>query len=224
MIEVGQLVREVGASAARAIEDELDWEHLPHTHAFAFCAVSMNHESRTGWDADVVLRDGQAMRMTVVLDEDRLGYTNATFDHDGTENGRTVCRIEPDGADHCTMHLRFFVPTRPGLNHASAGAFYTAMWNRLIDEDEPKMIYREAALKAGAAPHKVRRVVTLSDGSEHAVPLVCPHQGLPLTAEPGADGIIQCPWHGYRFDVRTGLCVSGRVKGWKTAPVAGLSS
>lgn len=215
MIEVGELTREVGASAARAIEDELDWEHLPYTHAFAFSAVSMNHADRRGWDADVVLQDGQAMRMTVELDEDRLGYTNATFDHDGTENGRTVCRIAPDGPDHCTMHLRFFVPDRPGLDPASVGAFYTAMWNRLIDEDEPKMIYRSAALKAGAAPHKARRSVALADGSKHAIPLVCPHQGLPLSADPDGDGIIICPWHGYRFDVRTGTCVSGQIKGWR---------
>lgn len=215
MIEVGQLEREVGASAARAIEDELDWEHLPYTHAFAFSSVSMNQADRKGWDADVVLRDGQAMRMTVVIDEDRLGYTNATFDHDGTENGRTVCRIDPRGPDGCTMRQRFFVPDRPGLDHEAVGAFYTAMWNRLIDEDEPKMIYRAAALKAGAAPHKERRMVTLEDGSEHAVPLVCPHQGLPLNAEPDGDGIIQCPWHGYRFDVRTGACLSGQIKGWR---------
>ncbi len=36
----------------------------------------------------------------------------------------------------------------------------------------------------------------------------CPHRGLPLAAEgrpiddPG--GVIRCPWHGSRFDVRTG--------------------
>jgi nitrite reductase/ring-hydroxylating ferredoxin subunit len=215
MIAVGDLTRDIGASAARAIEDELDWEHLPYTHAFAFSSVSKNYADRSGWDANVVLRDGQAMRMTVVLDGDRLGYTNATFDHDGTENGRTVCRIEPTGPDSCTMRLRFFVPDRPGLDRDAVGEFYTAMWNRLIDEDEPKMIYRTAALRAGAAPHKARRKVTLADGSEHAVPLVCPHQGLPLEAEPDGDGIIQCPWHGYRFDVRTGVCLSGQIKGWR---------
>jgi len=215
MIEVGELVREVGASAARAIEDELDWEHLPHVHAFAFADVALNHADRGGWDANVVLRDGPAMRMTVTLDPDRLGYTNATFDLDGTANGRTVCRIEPAGPENCTMRLRFFVPDRPDLERDAAGAFYTAMWNRLIDEDEPKMIYRAAALKAGAAAHKARRSVTLPDGSQHEVPLVCPHQGLPLSVAPDTDGIIQCPWHGYRFDARTGTCISGRIKGWR---------
>ncbi|MEQ1689070.1 MAG: Rieske (2Fe-2S) protein [Sphingopyxis sp.] len=215
MIEVGQLERHVGASVARAIEDELDWEHLPFTHASTFSAVKLIGADRAGWEADVVLADGSAMRMRVTIDDDRMGYANATFDVDGTENGRTVCRIAALGADACHMALRFFVPDRAGLNREAAGAFYTAMWNRLIDEDEPKMIYRAAALRAGAAPHRDRRSVTLVDGSVHAVPLVCPHQGLPLNCEPDADGILQCPWHGYRFDVRTGVCISGRIKGWK---------
>ena len=177
MIEVGELLREVGATAARAIEDELDWEHLPHVHAFAFESITLNHADRQGWDADVLLRDGQAMRMTVVLDEDRLGYTNATFDADGSENGRTVCRIAPGKGERCTMHLRFFVPGRPGLDQTAAGAFYIAMWTQLIDEDEPKMIHRTRALREGAKLHKARRQVTLADGTVFAVQEVA---GFPL--------------------------------------------
>jgi nitrite reductase/ring-hydroxylating ferredoxin subunit len=36
----------------------------------------------------------------------------------------------------------------------------------------------------------------------------CPHLGLSLTSGPGGrkyeDGVVQCPWHNSRFDVRTG--------------------
>ena len=216
MIEVGELVRHVGASAARAIENELDWEHLPFVHAFAFASITLNHGDRTGWDANVVLRDGQTMRMTVALDEDRLGYVNSTFDLNGIENGRMLCRITPGEGDACTLHLRFFVPETPGLDQAAVGSFYTAMWTQLIDEDEIKMIQRTRALREGAKLHKERRQVVLADGSVCDVPLVCPHQGLPLTAEPDSDGLITCPWHGYRFDVRTGACVSGQIKGWRS--------
>jgi nitrite reductase/ring-hydroxylating ferredoxin subunit len=28
--------------------------------------------------------------------------------------------------------------------------------------------------------------------------------------EPDADGCITCPWHGYRFDIATGLSADGR--------------
>ncbi|QJB70716.1 Rieske (2Fe-2S) protein [Parasphingorhabdus halotolerans] len=77
------------------------------------------------------------------------------------------------------------------------------------------MIYRTNALRAGAAPHKQRRTAMLADGSACAVPVVCPHQGLPLDCEPDGDGVMTCPWHGYRFDARTGACLSGQIKGWR---------
>jgi nitrite reductase/ring-hydroxylating ferredoxin subunit len=97
-------------------------------------------------------------------------------------------------------------------------AFYSATWNRLIDEDEPKMIYRSRAMREGAKLHAPRRQVTLADGSVCAVPLVCPHQGLPLDVEPDGDGVMVCRWHGYRFDARTGKCLSGQIKGWASRP------
>ena len=76
-------------------------------------------------------------------------------------------------------------------------------------------IHRARALREGAKLHKERRQVTLADGSVCDVPLVCPHQGLPLDCEPDGEGVMTCPWHGYRFDARTGGCLSGQIKGWK---------
>ena len=39
-----------------------------------------------------------------------------------------------------------------------------------------------------------------------AIYSVCPHQGGPLD-EGGVDGkTVTCPWHGWQFDVTTGLC------------------
>ncbi len=32
----------------------------------------------------------------------------------------------------------------------------------------------------------------------------CPHVGLPLAGGKIVDGTIQCPWHGSRFDLRSG--------------------
>ena len=40
----------------------------------------------------------------------------------------------------------------------------------------------------------------------HAIYQVCPHQGGPLD-EGGLDGtVVTCPWHGWQFDVTTGVC------------------
>jgi nitrite reductase/ring-hydroxylating ferredoxin subunit len=213
MIEVGQLSRDVGASRARAIEDEMDWEHLPYVHASTFDEVELIEESKTGWCANVVLKDGTAMEMRVSIDEDGCGYTNATFT-DGVENGRAECRVEDTGPDSCRMDFRFFIPEDSPFPREMAGPFYSEMFSRLVDEDEPKMIHRTAALAAGARAHKPRREVLLADGSTVQVPLVCPHQGLPLECEPDAAGIMTCPWHGHRFDARTGRCVSGHKERW----------
>jgi NAD(P)H-dependent nitrite reductase small subunit len=44
------------------------------------------------------------------------------------------------------------------------------------------------------------------DGKVCAVYQGCPHQGGPLS-EGGIDGnIVTCPWHGWEFDVTTGVC------------------
>jgi hypothetical protein len=213
MVQVGDLVRDLAASAAMAVEDELDWEHLPHVHASTFRAAALVRADRDGWEADVELQDGARMRMKVTLDPDRLGYTNATFS-DGRENGRAVARLVDTGPDRCRMHLRFYVPDAPQPDLAAAGAFYSAVFGRIIDEDEPKMIHRAAFLKIGPAALRLRRTLRLADGATVEAPRLCPHQGLPLDGEPDDDGVITCPWHGYRFDARTGACLSGQIRGW----------
>ncbi|MGH8014179.1 MAG: Rieske (2Fe-2S) protein, partial [Candidatus Binataceae bacterium] len=39
--------------------------------------------------------------------------------------------------------------------------------------------------------------------------VVCPHLLGPLENTQVRDGIIECPWHGHRFNVITGDCISG---------------
>lgn len=222
MIEVGQLERDLRASAALAVEDELDWEHLPYVHATTFSAVSLVRKDSDGWEADVALTDGTALRMRVTLDADHMGYTNATFS-EGVENGRAVARLEATGPDSCRIKLSFFAPDTPQMDPAAAAQFYRDVFTRILDEDEPKMMHRAKALREGPAARKLRRSVTLADGSTCEVPVVCPHQGLPLDCEPDADGVMTCPWHGYRYDARTGRCISGQIRGWtNSAESAGV--
>lgn len=55
-----------------------------------------------------------------------------------------------------------------------------------------------------------RRIAVYRVGGElHALDGVCPHRGGPLgEGTVGADGVATCPWHGWRFDVRTGRCAN----------------
>ena len=216
MIEVGRIERDLGAHADYAVEDELDWEHLPHVHASTFSTATLIHADEDGWEADVVLTSGDPMRMRVTMHEDRMGWINSTFT-DGVENGRAVSRLEATGPESCRITISFFVPEAPAGDAAAAGAFYCDLFNRLLDEDEPKMILRAKAVRDGPAARRERRISKLADGSTIQVPRVCPHQGLPLDCEPNAQDVMTCPWHGYRFDARTGQCLSGQIRGWREA-------
>ena len=43
------------------------------------------------------------------------------------------------------------------------------------------------------------------DGQFYAVNYVCPHMGGPLGEGKLHGHVVECPWHGWTFDVRTGL-------------------
>ena len=46
----------------------------------------------------------------------------------------------------------------------------------------------------------------------------CPHWRGPLGDCAIEDGILTCPWHGYRFDLETGRSVEGRSIRLRPAP------
>lgn len=47
------------------------------------------------------------------------------------------------------------------------------------------------------------------DGAIFAIGNICPHQGAPLANGFFEDGIVECPLHGWMFDVRTGRALNG---------------
>jgi len=61
------------------------------------------------------------------------------------------------------------------------------------------------------------RIVEL-DGELIVHSTVCPHQLGPLDSEV-RDGQIECPWHGFRFDLRSGRQIDGRCKLAEAPPV-----
>jgi nitrite reductase (NADH) small subunit len=46
------------------------------------------------------------------------------------------------------------------------------------------------------------------DGKALAVDGVCPHRGGPLAEGAVAGGVVTCPWHGWKVDLRSGACVA----------------
>jgi len=59
------------------------------------------------------------------------------------------------------------------------------------------------------------------DGEVLAIQNRCLHVGNPIDDGSVVDGCVTCPWHGWRYDLRSGqhLTVFGRRKGLRTYPV-----
>jgi nitrite reductase/ring-hydroxylating ferredoxin subunit len=213
MIEVGRYERDLRASVARLIENALDWEHLPHLHDSSFSAISLHQADEDGWTADAVLPGGTPVLLQLTLDPDRLGWVTVTS-RDGTAIARIESRTWPIGEHGCHVSVRFFVNAETAGAHPGIGEYYQMLYSRLYDEDEAMMMARAEAIREGAARLARRRTVTLSDGTDVEVPHACPHLGLPIDTDPDEAGILTCPWHGYRFDARTGACISGASCSW----------
>lgn len=54
-----------------------------------------------------------------------------------------------------------------------------------------------------------RKVAVLRlGGALFAMDGTCPHRGGPLGEGTVADGVLTCPWHGWRFDGKSGGCLN----------------
>jgi nitrite reductase/ring-hydroxylating ferredoxin subunit len=248
MTPVAVYRRTIAASLARVWENVLDWEHLPWLHRTSFLAIELVREDRDGWEAWVSLpprsTPGRA-RVVVALDRPALHYWTRTLEGAGAGTEiRTALAPRDDGATDITVE--FFVPSLPAARAAQVGAFYTALYTQLWDEDEGMMTRRQAVLDdaraSAAAPDQVDRLalgplaalrarlplvvsvagrsIRLVEVDGAIVPYVatCPHRGGPLDAAAVEHGVVTCPWHGYRFDVRTGASADGSALRMPHAP------
>ena len=203
LVEVGRYQRDLGAALERLIENALDWEHLPHLHDSSFSSIKVLAHGPDGWRAAARLANGSAITLDLALDG--ASWVTRTYVGD-----RLATEIRSDaeatGPDSCRVHVRFLIADLAPKKRAVAGERYRASYKRLYEEDERMMIARAEAIRRGPAALKLRRTARLPDGTPVQTPVYCPHQGLPLEAEPDAEGTITCPWHGYRVDVHTGRC------------------
>ena len=46
------------------------------------------------------------------------------------------------------------------------------------------------------------------DGEFYAITNFCPHKGAPLSEGILCDRVIECEWHGWQFDLRSGECLT----------------
>jgi len=231
--------RTIGASLERIWENVLDWEHLPWLHRSTFSHIRLLERRQDGWIAETALREaprGHDVVIDVHSDRAALLYHSRTVDGPGTGTD-IVTRLEPLGPHVTRIAVEFLVPDASPKRASSLGDAYTRTYTRLWDEDEAMMRRRQAVLDHArrrrrgltepidlgpepllrarlpllveAGNGESYRVIEI-DGALVAHGSVCPHWGGPLGEAIVADGCLTCPWHGYRFDVRTGRSADGR--------------
>jgi nitrite reductase/ring-hydroxylating ferredoxin subunit len=62
-------------------------------------------------------------------------------------------------------------------------------------------------------------------GEYYAIENFCPHKGAPLADGNLCGQIVECDWHGWRFDVRSGICLttaSGNIETYEVVVEDGL--
>lgn len=80
-------------------------------------------------------------------------------------------------------------------------------------EDEPVRVARIADIPEDSGLCVIvsgRQVALFRHGDEvFAIGNICPHQGAPLAEGFQEEGIVECPMHGWQFDLRTGRALNG---------------
>jgi len=211
--------RDVRASLARVWENVLDWEHLPWLHGDTFASIDLRAGGAWGWRAAVSLRgapDAEPLEIEVRIDRPRGVYDTRTLA--GAGAGTVIhTGLEALGAHTTRVTVDFDVPDVVGGDVTSLGEAYVGLYTRLWDEDEAMMRRRQAVLDGRTGER--RRAIPL-DGTVVRFRPACPHLGGPLdTVAVDDEGCVTCPWHGYRFDLRTGRSADGRgllLDGWVT--------
>jgi nitrite reductase/ring-hydroxylating ferredoxin subunit len=237
--------RQVRAGIERIWENVLDWEHLPTLHEIYFNQVALVEIGNWGWRVELTKTPGTAgRRMLLELQIDRVKarYRVRTLAGDGV--GTEIWTLlEALGSQRTAIEVRFYLPEHRPERRAALGERYRSSYARLWDQDEAMMMRREALLARSRAPRlgsesslplgplaelRARlpllveldgepfRVLVLEDGTLVAHSTICPHWLGPLEDANPENGILRCPWHGYRFDLRTGASADGR--GCRLAP------
>jgi hypothetical protein len=198
--------RTIFSSLERIWDNVLDWEHLPWLHPETFGHVRFLGSTTAGYRAETSLRGGPAFVIDVALDRGARLYHSRTVEGPGAGTD-VLTRLVPVEERRTHVRVEFLAPPVDPARAARLGRRLVAMYARLWDQDQAMMTRRQALLDGTLAD--AGRDVEVG-GARCRFSTVCPHLGGPLDDAPvDADGVVTCPWHGHRFDVRTGRRVAG---------------
>lgn len=170
------------------------------------------------------------------LDRERYRWISSTLEGPG-KGSQIWTHVFQFGDRDIEINADFFVPGVSEASKQAVGTYYAELYEQLYDEDEAMMLERQVQLDArrdqsrknGAAEIDLgslkdiqaqmpftfqfdgRAFRLVDDNGEliaHATQ--CPHLLGPLGEAEIVDGAVECPWHAYKFDIRTGACRTGQ--------------
>jgi len=250
---VGTYRRELPVSLERLYENALDWEHLPYLHRLSFSRIERIDSGDWGFRARVWTRPFEEQRGLVIelrLDRDCRRWITTTLAGPGT--GTEIWTHAFSLAERTTLVVvDFFVPGAAETAAVRLREYYQRLYARLYDEDVAMMTVRQTELdrirasqpSGKATPQIIGEIPDLLaqlpveidfagmrfkvvelDGKLVAFSAQCAHQMGPLGDGRIEGGVVECPWHGYRFDIRSGECVSGGLCRLTQAPTVRIDS
>ena len=239
--------RLVQASVARIWENVFDWQHLPSLHDTSFAACELVGMDAAGWRVALTSQPGGERRRQIVkLHADRHEHRYMVVTEEGAGAGSEIrVQMKPVSTDQTQVIITYHISEQDPDRLAAIGQGFVTLYTRLWDEDEAMMIRREqtsrlpdpapfAPIDLGASDALMERLpltveaggrpvrLALVDGQLTAFSALCPHWLGPLDETPVEGGTVRCPWHDYRFDVRTGQSCDGRGLTLEAAPKVSL--
>ena len=235
---IGNYTRRLPVSIARMMENAYDWEHLPHIHRSSFSSIELVDSGDWGWRAKVGLpADDSSQVIDLLVDQDRHYWATTVFYGRGA--GLQIHTQATAVAERAIdIDVRFYLAAPSNRDESRLLQSMQNLYGQLYDEDlelmsgrqrvlDDRLRWREGEASDTPLPLGAADTIARSGGATVETSLgrvcvrrledrwvafdaVCPHQGGPLDASSLDNGVVTCPWHGYRFDVTSGENLDGQ--------------
>lgn len=238
---LGHYERKIAVSLQRMMENAHDWAHLPFVHSSSFASIALIDSGAWGWRAILGLPRGGHQLLDLRVDQHYWVSTVFAGFGEGIEIHTQASQYDEE---YIHIDVRFYLPQKPNIIMGPLIlAYMKRQYKRLYDEDEGLMLSRQAALDRNKASHDAPDIwtaklsdldeaqtynVTLSagrfalrfyDGIWIVHSAICPHRLGPLAGQIlDKDGILTCPWHGYKFNAQTGKSLQPQCGNLRPAP------
>lgn len=236
MVHLGSYERVTAAPLEHVYENALDWEHLPWLHSQDFSSVELYEAGDWGWQARVGWQPPErgTMEFELLLNRDAGAWVSRQIRDEPSWEVWTYAKPVKETRTHIDVQFHAPKRTQPYAEHFVKQ--YTTLYKRLWDQDEDmarsrflrltenlvRRKPRAATKKLGTVDELRARLPMLVDINDQRFRILeikgelvvhstlCAHLLGPLDDTQVADGCVTCPWHGYRFDVRSGESADGR--------------